>query len=436
MEMSLRRRRWLPRTPVLNWAHPSVHGLTSLWVPTATNARALTGQPVTASGTVAHTLNVTLTSTWFTSTSPKTVTISWEAGDVIVLAAGIESNDDALSTPTATGLTFTLATSVTAGGAAEPGAYIWTATAAAAGASQVVSMARTGSAGAKYGFAATVVTGGSSGVGNVYADQAEAAGNLTVSAASSVLYVGVDQNQVNSDETPTTGSGTATERGENQDATWGFYVADWRATSAGTFAFGQSSYAGKKSAQAAVEIKGRVPTRVKTRYGGALSIPPQGKLTIPDPFLANRVVGSALLALRVPDPLTGQGFQFGSGVANNDLRWGASVPQVDGVVTFCVGLSTLSFAGWTHGNWDVWAFTNGPSYGSRIYADGQLQASGSEFLAAARTATGASWGVGQNGTATSNGNAGEVGLMASWDRELAPGEVASLTQDIFAMLVP
>lgn len=195
---------------------------------------------------------------WFT-TATKTVAISWAEDDVIVVGATLQHNLNWLNTPQATGLTFVAETSAVNGAGDEPGVWIWTATATAPGSSDVVLSQGGGGAGAKFGMAIWVVSGGSAGIGVSYANQTETATNLTVEASSTVLYVAGDQNFTNTNETPTAGSGTATERAENADATFGYYAADWAGVHAGTFAFGQSSYTGMKIAQAAVEIKAPVP---------------------------------------------------------------------------------------------------------------------------------------------------------------------------------
>jgi hypothetical protein len=201
---------------------------------------------------------------WFTTTSPVTLTASWAAGDVVVVAGGTESGNYTYGTPTATGLTFSLASTVAAG-ADECTAYIWTATAAGSGSG--VTISATHSTGGNAGLAAWVCSG-VSGVVASTGNFTETAYSLTTTAGDMVVYAGFDWNATTPNKTPSTGSGTATERTDTGNGSnYGIYIADWLGAAAGTFSFGPSNYTGLKVAQAAI--------RLTAAAGGATAPPPR-----------------------------------------------------------------------------------------------------------------------------------------------------------------
>lgn len=188
-------------------------------------------------------------------TAPKGPTISWSTGDIIVVVGIIADGGGNLSTPTATGLTFSASTGATtdsAGG--DTSVYFWTATAAASGSSVAVSVARSGST-EQYGVWAWVITGSPSGLGNTAKGSTGADLSVTTTAGSVVLYALGDWNAVTPAETPITGSGTATERVDGSTAgQLGYYLADWVGTSATTANYGITSYSGLNVVHGALEI--------------------------------------------------------------------------------------------------------------------------------------------------------------------------------------
>jgi hypothetical protein len=78
---------------------------------------------------------------WSTSTTPKSVTASWAAGDVLVVVASSADSAATIGTPTSTGLTFTLAQSIVV--TSRCTAYVWTAVPTAAATNQAISVATT-----------------------------------------------------------------------------------------------------------------------------------------------------------------------------------------------------------------------------------------------------------------------------------------------------
>jgi hypothetical protein len=190
-------------------------------------------------------------STMNSTASPKTVSISWSAGDVIVVGGICETdNSTAMGTPTATGLTFSSVAVSDASTGSECEVRAWKAVAAGSGSAVTVSV--TGSS-LKWGIVCWVVIGGD--VVDSFANNTESATSLTVGASADVLYLCGDWNATNNNPSPTTGSGTATEQLDARDASshkW--YVADWVGTSAGTFSFGMSTYTSMKVAQIGIEV--------------------------------------------------------------------------------------------------------------------------------------------------------------------------------------
>lgn len=189
---------------------------------------------------------------WFSATTPRNITgVSWSAGDIIVVAGGSEGIADTLGTPTNASLTFALQVSTSLGGAF---AYMWTATAASTQSAQTIAGSRSAGAG-QWGINCWVITGSPSGLGVSFANGSNAATSLTTAAGSVVCYFGSDFNATNNNETPATGSGTATERADIGNGTnYGVYAAEWVGTSAGSATYGLASYTGWAASQVAIEV--------------------------------------------------------------------------------------------------------------------------------------------------------------------------------------
>ena len=209
------------------------------------------------------------TSTLQTNTTPKTVTgLSWSSGDVIVVAGGCEASTGVMGTPTNANLTFTLRQSVTDGGSNESPAWVWTAVAGSAQSSQTISAAKTGFASVVWGFGVWVLTG-TDDYATGFSSRSESAQSLTTSTGSAVVFWLSDWNASNPpDKTPSTGSGTATERLDaGNGSNWAHWAADWVGTTAGTTTYGPNNFTSLQVGQVAVEI---------TAAAGALPITPTG----------------------------------------------------------------------------------------------------------------------------------------------------------------
>lgn len=187
---------------------------------------------------------------WDTSTTPKTATVSWAAGDIIVIRGASEAGTRVLDLPTATGLTFVQQADEGSGSAGECDATIFTATAASAGSGVTVSATASGGSTLFWGFhwgvysGAAGVTGGTGGV-------SEATTNLTTGAGDAVVMILADFAATNPfAQTPATGSGTPTEHVEQFYTQYSVGVVDWIGCTAGTNAYGYTSYTGLTAASA------------------------------------------------------------------------------------------------------------------------------------------------------------------------------------------
>lgn len=200
-------------------------------------------------------------SNWFTNAvGGKSVTVSWQAGDAVVVFCGIESDNRNINAPTATGLTFANYSLVDGTTGNEAGAGFWAAIAASSGTNVTVSFS---SNGAGYGgLAVWVISGGVTGFTAVTGNNTESALSISTASGDAVLYGLTDWNATNPPgKTPLTGSGTATERVDTGNTNnYAIYLADWVGTAAGTFSFGPNNYTNLKVAQVAIIVKAPVTT--------------------------------------------------------------------------------------------------------------------------------------------------------------------------------
>lgn len=235
--------------------------------------------------TVAPTLSDYQQSTWtdVTSGNEVTPTVTWSAGDVIVVVGSTESFLTAvLLTPTASGLTFSLVTETSTD--SNTNNYVWSATAGSSGSGAITSVAD-GSSSCPGGFRvcqrgiAAFVYRGSDGVGNTNSIVDSATTNTVISLvrsgdSSAVVVVMGDWNTV--DDTSATANPVS--GGTVADLNGGAagnlarvagsatqYVASWTDQgAAGTTSYGIGSYtATPKWAGIVVEVLGvAAPTGV------------------------------------------------------------------------------------------------------------------------------------------------------------------------------
>ena len=122
-------------------------------------------------------------STWLGTGTKATGSVSWQAGDVLVILGAVGSNS-AIPTPTATGLTFTGGTPIAAGSTCW--VNHWSATAASSGSDVITS---TGSASSGWGMAVWVWRGSEGTGGRVTAADTSKTVDLTRTQAESAVLV-------------------------------------------------------------------------------------------------------------------------------------------------------------------------------------------------------------------------------------------------------
>ncbi len=207
-------------------------------------------------------------SAWNDSTTPKTATVSWAAGDIIVIRGASEQGGVVLGTPTATGLTFTLQADEGSGIGTECDASIWSAVAGSAGSGVTVSLSASGSSGF-FGFHWGVYSGASGATGGT-GNTNESTTNLTTGTGDAVVMILADFAATNPfTQTPATGSGTATELVEGFFTQYSVGVVDWTGCTAGTNAYGYTAYTGLTAASAFLVLTaaaGATPVLDQTRY--------------------------------------------------------------------------------------------------------------------------------------------------------------------------
>ena len=196
-------------------------------------------------------------STWSgVGLSEATASLSWSAGDLIVVLGATANTANTLSLPTATGLTFTQQALATA--AVNTRVYLWTATAASSG-SSVISSTITGSSTAA-GLSAWAFTG-SGGIGTpvTFVSQSALTQSLTrVQSNSRVITAWAEWNAIN-DTTITTVPVGATQRvAQFVSSETTFFVLEWgNQGAAGTTSYGIANFTGTpKFSGILVEIKG------------------------------------------------------------------------------------------------------------------------------------------------------------------------------------
>lgn len=200
------------------------------------------------------------TSSFTTTTSPKTITgASWLSGDVILVGYVSDNGGMASAAPTNANLTFTKINGVS-GGSNVSGAAMWAATAATQQWNQTISCSTTDGF-ATWGASLWVVRGQNLRAVGVCADRTSGGShNVTVSDGASVFGLFPDWDEANANDTPKTGSGTATERRDSNGGGYDQYVVDWESTTAGTYAFGYSATTGDTNLLIMVESQNVIAT--------------------------------------------------------------------------------------------------------------------------------------------------------------------------------
>jgi hypothetical protein len=204
-------------------------------------------------------------SAWNASTTPKTASITTQAGDRLVVGVGCENNaGTGYTTPTGNSVTFGAFT--VAGGTGNFGEVgISTATDSVGGTAWTLSVGRGGATG-EWGFVCYVFRG-SDGFGTPAAGTGSGGPSLALTTTqdnSAIVYVSTDWNAVDGasrtwraiNVTPTSGNGMERQYYRNA-AAYSAYSAYWSDTAtAGAKTTGLSAPTGQAWAVAAVEVKG------------------------------------------------------------------------------------------------------------------------------------------------------------------------------------
>jgi hypothetical protein len=203
---------------------------------------------------------------WGNSTSPKTVAVTTQAQDRVVVVGGSEDSADTLNTPTGNGITFSLAQSIVISNFCT--AYAWTGTDGTGGTNWTASVSHNGGASRWFGYTVFVLRASDGFGASAQANNASGAPsvNLTTQQANSaVLCLNTDWSATDGASrtwrtvngiTPT--AGNALERLYFRDSVrYTAYNAYWSdAGAAGSNAYGLSAPGAQAYAVIALEVKG------------------------------------------------------------------------------------------------------------------------------------------------------------------------------------
>lgn len=193
-----------------------------------------------------------------TSASEVTGSITWSTGDLVLVFGGCENGSNTLNTPTATGLSFGLITSIDSGVGGNSSVFLWSATAASGGSGTVTSTINGGSA--SRGLAAYVFSG-SGGLGGNATLSGSTAKTISLTrgnANSAVATMLADWNAI-SDTVVTSSPGSGTVRQATESPAHAtYFVTDWGDQgSPGVTSYGITNHTGTvRMSGIAVEVKG------------------------------------------------------------------------------------------------------------------------------------------------------------------------------------
>lgn len=216
----------------------------------------------------APTFVASYSSAYSTTTTPKTLSVTTQAGDVLVVYGGVENGNTDLSSPSGNSISFTLQQSVAINGS-WANAYIWAGTDTTGGTNWTLSCTVTDAW--QWGFTCLVFRN-SDGIGASSAANASsgnpAAAITTTQANSALVAFNADWNVVNGSSrtwntinsiTPTNGNGLERDYAF-VSSHWTSYGAYWNDVGAsGSKTVGLSAPAGQKWSIVGVEVKGSTP---------------------------------------------------------------------------------------------------------------------------------------------------------------------------------
>lgn len=199
-------------------------------------------------------------STWTgtSGASEVTATVTWSAGDLIIVVGATENETETLNLPTATGLTFS-AVQASAGTEDTCNIYVWKATAAGSGSGAITSTIGGGTV--ARGIAAFVYSGsdGTGATGSIDKSAAKVVSLIRASDNSAALVVMGDWNAVGDVTVTASPASGGTQRvAANVPGAADFFVFSWTDQgAAGTTSYGIASHTGTvQMTGIALEIKG------------------------------------------------------------------------------------------------------------------------------------------------------------------------------------
>ena len=175
---------------------------------------------------------------------------AWKNGDKIVVVLKTENSTQTLNAPSNANLTFSLVSSETSG-SNENNMYVYEATAGSDQTGQTIAVTISSGAATWNGTVAVWPPGTQLTYKTI--DRNEAAMSFAVNAHDTVWTSDIEWNGTTTNNTPATGSGTATEISDFQSA--GNHSSTnnlYEDTAAGTYSFGRSDYTGTKVTQIAI----------------------------------------------------------------------------------------------------------------------------------------------------------------------------------------
>lgn len=219
------------------------------------------------------TLVASYSSSYSTNSTPKTLSITTQAGDIVVVCGGGENQTATLSTPTGNSISFTTRQSIVVTSYAT--AYMWTGTDSTGGTNWTLSCGRTGGSGV-WGYSCFVFRG-SDGVGassktNV-SNNTPSLGITTTQENSAIVVINADWNaQDGASRVWRTVNGITPTSGNGMEVAYYYGAGIWSAyaayyTNAGTTGsktVGLSSPGTQTYSIIALEVKGTATSKVST----------------------------------------------------------------------------------------------------------------------------------------------------------------------------
>ena len=361
-----------------------------------------------------------------------TASVSWNAGDWIVVVGATEDSAVTIATPTATGLTFELLSSTS--GASNCNTYVWAARATSASSGAITADTSSGAGNYSKGIAALVVRD-SSGIGKIATLTGSTAKTITLQTTatdSAVVCILADYAAVNDtavDPTPSTNGTVRT--ATNASTRFTGFVVSWEAQGApASTAYGITNHTGTVDMSGiAIELRS-----APASYYGAGTVGSGGTTSVSVPYPAIVQAGDLLVAVvgnrpnaNTPDNISGWTKVSATGGAGSE---GAGTGTIRGTLFYKIASGSES------GNLTV-ACTSGTSMFGRMFRLTCI----SPYAWDVRTESGSDNSAGTSWSATAANDPGIAGndillccSINSEDTARAASEAVSATGVTFATM--